>query len=49
MKHSAEQELLDYGTLMKENSRLSCQITLDEKLDGLIVYIQNRLDFFKSL
>ena len=36
---SAEQELLDYDPLMKENSRLSCQITLDEKLDGLIVHI----------
>ena len=37
--NSAEQELLDYDPLMKENSRLSCQITLDEKLDGLIVHI----------
>ena len=36
---SAEQELLDYDPLAKENSRLSCQITLDEKLDGLIVHI----------
>ena len=36
---SAEQELLDYDPLMKENSRLSCQITLDKKLDGLIVHI----------
>ena len=36
---SAEQELLDYDPLMKENSGLSCQITLDEKLDGLIVHI----------
>ena len=36
---SAEQELLDYEPKASENSRLSCQITLDEKLDGLIVHI----------
>ena len=36
---SAEQELLDYDPLAKPNSRLSCQITLDKKLDGLIVHI----------
>ena len=36
---SAEQELLDYEPKATENSRLSCQITLDEKLDGLIVHI----------
>ena len=36
---SAEQELLDYDPLAKPNSRLSCQITLEEKLDGLIVHI----------
>ena len=36
---SAEQELLDYEPKMKPNSRLSCQIVLDEELDGLIVHI----------
>jgi len=36
---SAEQELLDYEPKATENSRLSCQITLDNKLDGLIVHI----------
>jgi len=36
---SAEQELLDYDPLAKPNSRLSCQITLDEDLDGLVVHI----------
>lgn len=36
---SAEQELLDYEPKATKNSRLSCQIVLDEKLDGLIVHI----------
>ncbi len=36
---SAEQELLDYEPKATENSRLSCQITLEKKLDGLIVHI----------
>jgi len=36
---TAEQDLLDYEPLAKEGSRLSCQIVLDKKLDGLIVHI----------
>ena len=36
---SPEQDLLDYEPLANENSRLSCQITLTKKLDGLIVHI----------
>tara|TARA_A100001011_G_scaffold192811_1_gene201405 strand:+ start:147 stop:482 length:336 start_codon:yes stop_codon:yes gene_type:complete len=36
---SAEQDLLDYEPKAKPNSRLSCQITLDKELDGLIVHI----------
>jgi|TARA_R100000455_G_C6164147_1_gene48223 2Fe-2S ferredoxin len=36
---SAEQELLDYDPKAHKNSRLSCQITLDKSLDGLIVHI----------
>ena len=36
---SAEQELLDYEHKATENSRLACQIDLNEKLDGLIVHI----------
>lgn len=36
---SAEQELLDYEPLAKDNSRLSCQIFLEKKHDGLTVKI----------
>ena len=36
---TAEHDLLDYEPLAKEGSRLSCQIVLDKKLDGLIVHI----------
>jgi len=37
--NSAEQEMLDYEPLTKQNSRLSCQIWLEKKLDGLVVHI----------
>ena len=33
------QELLDYEPLAKDNSRLSCQIFLEKKHDGLTVKI----------
>ena len=36
---SAEQALLDYEVLSKDNSRLSCQVILDESMDGLTVHI----------
>ena len=36
---SAEQALLDYEVLSKDNSRLSCQVILDESIDGLTVHI----------
>ena len=36
---TGEQNLLDYEPLAKKGSRLSCQIVLDKKLDGLIVHI----------
>jgi 2Fe-2S ferredoxin len=36
---SAEQALLDYEHKANDNSRLSCQIILDESMDGLTVHI----------
>ncbi|MBH9975356.1 MULTISPECIES: 2Fe-2S iron-sulfur cluster-binding protein [Bartonella] len=37
-----EDDMLDFAYDRRENSRLSCQITLDESLDGLVVYIPER-------
>lgn len=37
-----EDDMLDFAFDRRENSRLSCQIVLDESLDGLIVYIPER-------
>lgn len=34
---SMEESMLDFAHEPKENSRLSCQITVSDKLDGLIV------------
>ncbi len=38
-ENTAEQDLLSYDYKSDETSRLSCQIELTEKLDGLIVHI----------
>lgn len=38
-KSSPELDLLDYDLNSTDKSRLSCQILLTEKLDGLIVYV----------
>jgi 2Fe-2S ferredoxin len=35
----AEQELLDFLTQARPNSRLSCQIPLEPQLDGLVVHL----------
>lgn len=32
-----EEDMLDFGFDVRENSRLSCQITVSDELDGLIV------------
>lgn len=32
-----EEDMLDFGFDVRENSRLSCQITVSEELDGLVV------------
>ncbi len=34
---SMEESMLDFASDMKDNSRLSCQITVTDQLDGLIV------------
>jgi 2Fe-2S ferredoxin len=34
-----EQEMLECTLEPKENSRLSCQITITDEMDGLIVYV----------
>lgn len=40
--NAMEDDMLDFAYERRENSRLSCQIVLDESLDGLIVYIPIR-------
>ncbi len=37
-----EDDMLDFAYDRRKNSRLSCQIVLDESLDGLVVYIPER-------
>ena len=37
-----EDDMLDFAYDRRENSSLSCQIVLDESLDGLVVYIPER-------
>ena len=32
-----EEDMLDFASNVKENSRLSCQIKIDDKLDGLVL------------
>lgn len=36
-KDDMESSMLDFAEDVKENSRLSCQITLTENLDGIVV------------
>ena len=38
----AEQDMLDMAFEPKKNSRLSCQITVSDELDGLIVNIPSK-------
>lgn len=34
-----EESMLDFASEQKETSRLSCQLTVNEELDGLIVHL----------
>ena len=36
-KEDTEEDMLDFAFDVKENSRLSCQLTVTDELDGLIV------------
>ena len=37
-----EEDMLDFAYEVKPNSRLSCQIKVDDKLDGLVVSVPER-------
>jgi 2Fe-2S ferredoxin len=41
-KEDGEEDMLDFAFEVKESSRLSCQITVDDSLDGLIVSIPEK-------
>ena len=41
-KEDTEEDMLDFAFEVKESSRLSCQITVDDTLDGLIVSIPEK-------
>ena len=41
-KESAEQDMLDMAFEPKKNSRLSCQITVSDDLDGLVVKMPSK-------
>ena len=41
-KEVGEDDMLDLAYEPKSNSRLSCQITVSDELDGLIVYLPER-------
>jgi 2Fe-2S ferredoxin len=40
--HELERDMLDFAFDVQPNSRLSCQIKIDNDLDGLVVSIPNR-------
>jgi 2Fe-2S ferredoxin len=37
-----EEDMLDFGYDVRANSRLSCQIKMSDKLDGLVVHTPER-------
>ena len=41
-KENAEQDMLDVAFEPKKNSRLSCQIVVSDKLDGLVVKMPSK-------
>ena len=41
-KESAEEDMLDMAYEPKKNSRLSCQITVEDGLDGLVVKMPSK-------
>ena len=41
-KEDGEEDMLDMAFEPKKNSRLSCQLTVSNELDGLVVYIPSK-------
>ncbi len=41
-KESAEEDMLDMAYELKKNSRLSCQILVEDSLDGLVVKMPSK-------
>ena len=41
-KEDTEEDMLDFAFEVKENSRLSCQISITDDLDGLIVNLPEK-------
>ena len=41
-KEEGEEDMLDMAFEPKQNSRLSCQLTVSNELDGLVVYIPSK-------
>ena len=41
-KNEGEDDMLDQAFEPKRNSRLSCQITVSDEIDGLIVYLPTK-------
>ena len=42
IKEEGEDDMLDLAFEPKQNSRLSCQLTVSNELDGLVVYIPSK-------
>ena len=41
-KEDSEEDMLDFAFEVKDNSRLSCQITVNDELEGLLVNIPEK-------
>lgn len=41
-KESMEEDMLDFAFDVRDNSRLSCQIKVSDKLDGLVVHLPEK-------
>jgi len=41
-KEDTEEDMLDFAFDVRENSRLSCQLTVSDELDGLIVNLPEK-------
>ena len=41
-KEGAEEDMLDFAFEVKENSRLSCQITVSDELEGLVIQMPEK-------